>query len=278
LGAAHNSTLANSFATNNRGCGFKVALNCKNITLANNTASENDQNGFHVIECSNAAFSGNNANWNNQHGFHLENSTSLNLTRNVANDNFEEGFLLQTSRNLILLNNTAQNNVIGLFLEEASNNTLTGNSILNNTGYGIFLSFSPGNLVYLNFFIMNNQGGMSQGFDDSSGNAWTNSTHGNFWSDYNGEDTDGDGIGDTANYSVGLSIDFRPLVLESLIAFSSLQVTGPANVTIEAGSIDIYSILCFRRPTFSLQATLYTKMAEKSKPLLGRLAQPSSWM
>ena len=101
-------------------------------------------------------------------------------------------------------------------------------------------------MIYYNSILDNNQGGISQGFDDSLSNNWTNGTHGNYWNDYSGVDAIGnDGIGET-NYTLDGTIfntnDTRPLVPKSLMELSTLQLVGPGNQIFEAGTIGIFSI------------------------------------
>ena len=68
-------------------------------------------------------------------------------------------------------------------------NILFMNKILK-SGIGVKVS-SHGNLSYLNTFIDN-----SRQAEDSGYNLWDKYNMGNYWSDYSGVDSDGDGIGD----------------------------------------------------------------------------------
>lgn len=93
----------------------------------------------------------------------------------------------------------------------ALNNTLIKSTIERNgyfsaDGTGI-LCYSS-NRIYLNNIIGNN----IQATDLLSNSEWDNGEHGNFWSDYNGHDWNGDGIGDTPRVVFNNSKDDFPLL------------------------------------------------------------------
>jgi len=89
---------------------------------------------------------------------------------------------------------------------EASNNNFTGNMISSNWD-GIILWSCNGNWIYHNN-IVDNLG--QQSYDDTGNNHWDNGYEGNYWSNYNGTDLDGDGIGDT--YLPWEGVDYYPLM------------------------------------------------------------------
>ena len=137
------------------------------------------------------------------------------------------GVLLHSSKTNIISNNYITTTKEGVFLEQKSdNNIISGNYIANNQGSGIhlggslnqiignymanngygiyifsppFMAASSNNLIYNNSFVNNAvQVFIEKGFAMADSiNLWDNGKEGNYWSDYNGTDADGDGIGDT---------------------------------------------------------------------------------
>jgi len=119
-------------------------------------------------------------------------------------------------------NNTVIGNYVkscwrGIFLESSSYNTVIQNVVMNNN-YGIpvanvgtfpenpFPPLSMHNTIYHNNLIYNGV----QAIDSGWSNAWDNGSAGNYWSNYNGIDSNGDGIGDT--YLPWEGVDDYPLI------------------------------------------------------------------
>jgi parallel beta-helix repeat protein len=145
-------------------------------------------------------------------GFGLYDSDENTLKGNTANDNAWTGFVLSSSSNNTLLNNTANNGIegVGFALEMSFENTLKGNTA-NDNYQGFSLEECNGNLFFHNTLINNTiQVGGFPGYT----NTWDDDypSGGNYWSDYEGADTNGDGIGDTPYVIDEDNVDRFPLM------------------------------------------------------------------
>jgi len=129
--------------------------------------------------------------------------------QNAGDDWYRAGIDVNSDHNIIS-NNLIRSQRYGIALDfwahncRISNNTFTGNSY----GLKIYSTTPNNNIIYRNNFIEN----YIHGFDDSKG-IWDYNGEGNYWDDYNGTDSDGDGIGDTPYYISGASTqDNNPLM------------------------------------------------------------------
>ena len=153
---------------------------------------------------------------------------------------------------LILLNayeNTITNcNLIGNYEGidlrlQANQNIITNCNIFGGT-YGIYIwQNSNNNQIYRNNFWKNNLNAL-----DENNNTWDNGQIGNYWDDYNGQDTNNDGTGDTPYIISENNQDNHPQI--TMILPTTIQppinirhTSNPSNTT----------------PTFTWGPALYIK-------------------
>ncbi|MCK5177403.1 MAG: right-handed parallel beta-helix repeat-containing protein [Candidatus Aenigmarchaeota archaeon] len=155
------------------------------------------------------------------YGIYLKNADNNTLDHNTIRSNTKGIMLYSSSKNKLSGNKVSDNSMSGMWLEQNSNNnTLFDNVLELNTGYGLWLYYSSkNNLIYNNFF--NN---MKNALDQDN-NFWNTTNHtgtniiggpnigGNYFSDYTGTDTDGDGFGESP-YNIPYSgVDNLPLAI-----------------------------------------------------------------
>ena len=124
--------------------------------------------------------------------------------KNLNIKNFYIGTYLYTSNNIIT-GCAVSDNIVGILLSGDSN-IITSNYIARNE-QGIFFGVNtpgdePLNIVLThNSFVDNDvqfSGCFCEGYNTTEAvHTWDDGKQGNYWSDYNGTDADGDGVGDT---------------------------------------------------------------------------------
>ncbi|MEF8849030.1 MAG: PKD domain-containing protein [Candidatus Thermoplasmatota archaeon] len=138
----------------------------------------------------------------------LDSVSNCEITNNYI-ENSANGIYLVKSNSNNIENNNIKNNNVGIYFSYSDNNVLKSNIIKDNNANGVSLSStSANNILYLNDFANNIQ---SNARDLSSSNQWSYQSQGNYWDDYNGYDTNNDGIGDSPYVIDSDSQDNYPL-------------------------------------------------------------------
>jgi parallel beta-helix repeat protein len=183
-----------------------------NSTVSNNSISNNTYDGVHVHFSENSTVSGNSIS-NSGVGVHLWSSFNSTVSSNNITANNGDGVYLNSySRNCTVFGNNITANNCGVHLAFSSNCIVSVNSITDNEWYGAYLEYSDDIRFYHNNFIGNPTHVIN--LNSTFANTWDNGTEGNYWSDYNGTDSDGDGIGDTPYVIDENNQDNYPLMVQ----------------------------------------------------------------
>ncbi|MCW4023061.1 MAG: right-handed parallel beta-helix repeat-containing protein [Candidatus Bathyarchaeota archaeon] len=178
----------------------------------------------------------------------------------IANNN--DGIALENINNEIIENTITDNTNIGIFLNGAGYNNIIENNITNN-GRGILVSICYNNVIHHNNFVKNTKDVET----DSSINTWDNNFEGNYWSDYDGEDNDADGIGDTPYIINENNQDNHPLVniiseFKTIYIRADGTVDGTGNIHQEKNIYtltgNIYDPLVIKKDNIIIDGSNYT--------------------
>ena len=194
--------------------------------ISDNNLLNNTYNGIRLDSSSSNDIRDNNVSDNDGNGIMLTDSSGNKISNNSILSNDESGIHLGNSDdNEIIDNDVTSNRVFGVYCWNSKNNKVIRNN-LNSNMEGVQIWYSQDNSIYLNNFIDNGPPKEVASYDSTNiwnspekmtythnGKTWT-SYLGNYWSDYGGMDTNGDGIGD-APYSIDGDEDKHPLIQPS---------------------------------------------------------------
>lgn len=198
--------------------------------ITDNIIVENEKDGFY-IEASHAnEILRNEVKNNQQNGI----AFSFASTFNTASDNHVE------SNGLASLQNTCCAALAdgGFSVDQSSRSNIFEKNSITKNAVGVKIDgTTENNFIYSNDFVNN----VETSALDSGVNNWDKDNIGNHWSDYAGEDQNGDGIGDTPYFIPGgNNNDSYPLVDEQKP--NPPTITGPTELKLnQIGDFEIYT-------------------------------------
>jgi nitrous oxidase accessory protein len=219
LSNSNGNIISENIANNNGEYGICLFPSCNNNIIRDNYLERNDYGIYMFTECSDNLIDSNRLSNNGHAGIKM---------------------LLDCHKNSILNNTISGNAVSGVSLMDSGNNTIKGNYIADNDRFGVQIQDGLGNVV-ANNNISGSKTGISvladgnhiysnRIFDnaisaeDRGANLWySTDVGGNFWGDYSGADTDGDGFGD-APYEINeFTKDIYPVMGEPFLPIKIIQ-------------------------------------------------------
>ncbi len=188
--------------------------------------------GFYVISQGNNISDNNIINNLRMNGVFLDGASYNTVSGNLIENNKFHGIRVEyASHNMILDNMMVNNRGYGIYLYEVQDTTVVGNTVKQSFFDGLMLGgYCINNIIHHNNFI-DNPGNAY----DATGNLWDDGAVGNYWSDYTGSDSDGDGIGDTPYIVPGnMSQDRFPLIapFESHPVDVAITISGGVGLTV----------------------------------------------
>lgn len=145
-------------------------------------------------------------------GILISGAQDCSVSHNIVLGNIY-GIYLEHANNISLLHNNISYNWYGLTLADSSNNTISYNVLLSNTYHDLgVIDSSKHNVITFNSLIRGNDSEPGHVFDQCN-NTWDY----NFYSEYNGTDANGDGIGDIPFFiPSGSNVDMHPRMSQEI--------------------------------------------------------------
>ncbi|MEJ2240608.1 MAG: NosD domain-containing protein [Candidatus Bathyarchaeota archaeon] len=214
-------------------CGNAIEIrSCHNLTVSGDAIYNSSHSGVRISKSSyiqitenyieSSSFGITLSGYNNDHtGYGGSNNVSI-LLNNFTGNN--PGIDITFSTDNVISGNSFVDNQLCIRAVATTSNLIVGNNFTENSGPAIYLSEARNNTFYHNNFINNSAEGTQISWYGESGgqNIWDNGYEGNFWSNQNITDNDGNGINDNPyiinsnnqdNYPITKPINIESVVI-----------------------------------------------------------------
>jgi parallel beta-helix repeat protein len=162
---------------------------------------------------------------------YLDHSTGNSILNNRISGSVDRAVFLTASKENTIASNRASDSWQGIFLfHQSSANSVSGNAITA-TAASIVVDDSPGNLICGNHF----SDVWGQAYDNGD-NEWDHQGRGNYWTLYQGQDADSDGIGDTPYLVPPNGLDRYPLIAPPAVIDAPVPSLDP--ISFEDGPLN----------------------------------------
>jgi parallel beta-helix repeat protein len=198
--------IAHNNITKSNWIGIDLSASCYN-TIDGNTVADQNDGGIKMSGSSNNDVVRNTVANNRRYGVFLASSSNITILENLIKNTESGGIYFADSLSSDILRNNLTGNGVGIVFLNSNGSRAYENNI--SGGFcGIELMSCKDNMIRHNNILDNTY----QAYCSVSESAWDNSSEGNYWSDYSGVDSDGDGIGDSPYVIEIGNLDRYPLM------------------------------------------------------------------